>query len=60
MRKGVCVCMLYILSVIYFSYIYSYKYVCIYMEVVVSVLKIKGRDLKEAFGVFIMFLKNIF
>lgn len=54
------VCMLYILSNLFLIYIMrkSHKYVRIYVEVVASVLKIKG-DLKEAFGVFIMFLKNV-
>lgn len=50
-------CILYILSVIYFSYIYFYIHAHVYMEVVASVLKIKG-DFKEALGV-MMFLKNI-
>lgn len=44
------------LSLLYI-YIYSYIPIHVYMEVVASVLKIKG-DLKEAFGV-IMFLKNV-
>lgn len=46
------------LSLLYiYIYVYSFIAAHIYMDVVASVLKIKG-DLKEAFGV-IMFLKNV-